>query len=282
MGHVTWITYEWWDPLQGQLTPSPLLFSDSHILTLSNFSGGIYRFIKDLLALELSSPTLPTLPYPSGISSPLCPEAWEKALSSIPDKAFTAFLMRGITQGFRIGVNEGAPVKPARRNLKSAYEQPEIVTAYIRREVELGRLTPILPVQSLTPPLMQVSPFGVIPKKHTPGKFRLIVDLSSPEGFSVNDAIEKDLCTVTYTSVDHAVGIVQSLGQGCLLAKLDLKEAYRAVHAMNMIQTPFVYARGSVSSTIMISTGKCTNQPTPYISIGVPPTAKWFQNAKVQ
>ena len=34
---------------------------------------------------------------------------------------------------------------------------------------------------------------------------------------------------MSYASLDHAVQLVQSLGRGTLLAKLDLKEAYRAV-----------------------------------------------------
>ena len=34
---------------------------------------------------------------------------------------------------------------------------------------------------------------------------------------------------MAYANLDHAVMMLQSLGKGCLLAKLDLKEAYRAV-----------------------------------------------------
>jgi len=203
--------------------------ADPHILVLSNFSKGAYRFTQDLLSLELASPALPSLPYPCSISSPLRPKAWERALQSLPDKAFTAFLMRGITMGFRIGVSRGAHFKQARRNLQSAYNCPDTISEYIRREVDLGRLAPLPPLPSLAPPLLQVSPFGAIPKKHRPNKWRLIVDLSSPEGHSINDAIQKNLCAVSYTSMDHAVVIARSLGRGCLLAKLDLKEAYRAV-----------------------------------------------------
>lgn len=46
------------------------------------------------------------------------------------------------------------------------------------------------------------TPFGIIPKKSKPGKWRLIVDLSSPEGHSVNDGISKDLA---YVSIDDVV-----------------------------------------------------------------------------
>jgi len=36
------------------------------------------------------------------------------------------------------------------------------------------------------------SPFGVIPKKNKPGKWRLILDLSTPTDHSVNNGIAKD------------------------------------------------------------------------------------------
>ena len=36
-------------------------------------------------------------------------------------------------------------------------------------------------------------------------------------------------CFCTLASVDKAVQLIQSLGKGCLMAKLDLQEAYRAV-----------------------------------------------------
>jgi hypothetical protein len=108
-------------------------------------------------------------------------------------------------------------------NLKSAYDCPEIISAYIQREVDLKRMAPFPSLPATAS--QQVSPVGAIPKKNKPDKWRLIVDLSSPEGHSVNDAIRRDLCSVLYTSVDKAVVLAQSLGQGCLLAKLDLKEA---------------------------------------------------------
>ena len=78
-------------------------------------------------------------------------------------------------------------------------------------------------------PRLQVNPFGVIPKKGHPDKWRLIVDLSSPTGQSVNDGITPDLCSLSYASIDDAVRLVISCGHGSMLAKMDLKEAYRAV-----------------------------------------------------
>ena len=65
--------------------------------------------------------------------------------------------------------------------------------------------------------------FGVIPKGHASGKWRLIVDLSSPKGASVNDGIDPLWCTLTYISVDDVAKIIAGMGKGTLLAKMDLK-----------------------------------------------------------
>ena len=73
------------------------------------------------------------------------------------------------------------------------------------------------------------SPIGIIPKASQPGKFRLIVDLSSPPQFNVNDGIPCDLSSLEYASMDQAVSLVASMGVGALMAKLDLHSAYRMV-----------------------------------------------------
>ena len=104
-----------------------------------------------------------------------------------------------------------------------------MVDAYIQHEVSLGRVTPLC--REVTPPLVELisSPIGVIPKRNRQNKWRLIVDLSSPKGSSVNDGIHANLCSLTYASVEDAAGMLRTLGKGALLAKLDLKDAYRTV-----------------------------------------------------
>ena len=73
------------------------------------------------------------------------------------------------------------------------------------------------------------SAFGVIPKKHKPNKWRLIVDLSAPEGHSINDGISKELASLSYVSVDDVVACALKEGKGALLAKMDVKQAYRNI-----------------------------------------------------
>ena len=41
----------------------------------------------------------------------------------------------------------------------------------------------------------------------------------------------QELCSFSYTLVDEAVRLIQKMGRGSLLAKMDLKEAYRTVPA---------------------------------------------------
>ena len=68
----------------------------------------------------------------------------------------------------------------------------------------------------------QTSPFGVIPKSGQPGRWRLIVDLSSPEGRSVNGGIEPELCSLHYLRLDEVVRQIALRGRGTRLAKMDL------------------------------------------------------------
>ena len=112
--------------------------------------------------------------------------------------------------------------------MRSALDNAAVVTQYLKEEVGLGRVIwPISPGQ--VPASTQLSPIGVIPKSSQPGKWRLIVDLSSPHGRSVNDAIEPELCSLEYLRLDEVVGLIATSGRGTQLAKMDIASAYRMV-----------------------------------------------------
>ena len=171
-----------------------------------------------------------TLPSPlRRIKTPLHPEAWERLLKDHPDKGFTQYLLHGVREGFRIGFQGSGRCRQAKRNLRSAYEHPLVVDAYLRREVELERMVRLPAAEARAIPWLQVSPIGVIPKRNRPNAWRLIVDLSSPEGHSVNDGVDRAECSIKYASIDDAVRMIRALGAGTLMAKADLKEAYRMV-----------------------------------------------------
>ena len=110
--------------------------------------------------------------------------------------------------------------------MHSTWEHPEIIWEYLAKECAEGRILGPFPPASL--PGIQVSRFGVIPKKGL-NKWRLILDLSSLEGRSVNDGIRPELCSLSYVSIDNAARAVARAGRGALLAKIDIKSAYRIV-----------------------------------------------------
>ena len=152
---------------------------------------------------------------------------WERALAVHPNREFAQYVCAGIRHGFCIGFDyHRAGLIPVHRNMKSAMEHGEVVEKYLGEEREVQRV--LGPFKRSLFPEVHVSPFGVIPKTD-PGKWRLILDLSSPRGNSVNDGIAKELCSLSYVTVDDIATRVLKLGRGALVAKFDLKAAYRHI-----------------------------------------------------
>ena len=110
--------------------------------------------------------------------------------------------------------------------MPSARDRPEVIDEYLAEECSVGRV--VGPLNPALFPGIQANRFGVIPKGTT-GKWRLIVDMSFPEGSSVNDGVSESLCSLTYIGVKDAVKAVVARGRGTLLAKVDIKSAYRNI-----------------------------------------------------
>ena len=53
--------------------------------------------------------------------------------------------------------------------------------------------------------------------------------LSAPLDHSINDGISKEEFTLRYSTVDDAVRIIRDLGPNTLLAKMDIKSAFRTI-----------------------------------------------------
>ena len=111
--------------------------------------------------------------------------------------------------------------------MDSAIKNTEPVQKYLDNELAEGRIIGPVPPEAAVG--VHISRFGVIPKWHQPGKWRLILDLSSPDDRSINNGIDKNLCSLQYESVDDAARILMGLGKGAKLAKMDIAHAYRNV-----------------------------------------------------
>ena len=144
-----------------------------------------------------------------------------------PDRELVANLVEGVQEGFRVGFDYSkCTCKSAIGNTKSALEHPEVVSNYLAEECSRDRV--LGPFSSADLPEVHVSRFGVIPKGKSE-KWCLIVDLSAPEGKSVNDGIDPSLCSLTYVTVNNAVSAILRTGKGSFIAKADIKQAYRMV-----------------------------------------------------
>ena len=142
-----------------------------------------------------------------------------------PDKQL---VLDGLQNGFRLGCSsQRHQLKATKHNIPSAYEHPEVVEAYLLAECQKGRVLGPFPSHPVAP--LQISRFGVIPKRSQPGKWRLILDLSFPEDSSVNAGISKEYCSLRYPSLDMAITQILQAGQNAQLSKLDIKDAYRII-----------------------------------------------------
>lgn len=160
------------------------------------------------------------------VITPLVPSNWQALLKDHPDQPLVKFFITGITDGFRIGFNHPQePLRPAKKNMYCATQHSEVVDKYLTEEVSHCRVAG--PFSPHLIPRAHISRFGVIPKHHQPNKWRLIVDLSHPSGYSINDGIPKELCSLTYITIDTAIEQIQTLGRGTSLAKIDIKSAFR-------------------------------------------------------
>ena len=137
------------------------------------------------------------------------------------------YILDGIANGFRIGFKYDSSISSASTNHPSANDHPDVIKSSLQKEVSKGRLVgPLDPHQY---PFIHISSLGAIPKKHSADKWRLILDLSHPEGRSINDGIDKHLCTLSYIKVDEVVQQILRLGKGCKLAKIDIESAFRNI-----------------------------------------------------
>ena len=129
------------------------------------------------------------------------------------------------TNGVPIGY-EGPRCFRLHDNWPSSVKHYDAVQSSINKDVRLG--VKVGPFDQ--PPFINFvgSPMGAYQKRHS-SKYRVIHDLSWPPGGSINDFINVDNYHVTYLSLDDVVSQIEILGPSCLLAKLDLEDAFKHI-----------------------------------------------------
>ena len=122
------------------------------------------------------------------------------------------------------------PPSPSHTYHSSATAFPQDIRNYIKNEIFYGSIAGPFPQPPFTP-WFQTNPLMSRPKKDSIDR-RVILDLSWPLDFSVNDGIDK----LTYLGnpyklylqcVDDLINLVIKHGPGCYLYSRDMARAYR-------------------------------------------------------
>ena len=145
-------------------------------------------------------------------------------LQGHPHPTIVNHVLTGFSQGSKMGYS-GPRAPKEYSNLPCANTNPYIIDKNMLNEVTLGHTAGPFRI----PPFsnLQVYPIGVIPKKHS-SEWRTIFHLSYPKHCptSVNTHIPPESYSLQYIKVDHAIAILQHLGPGCFMSKLDIKSAF--------------------------------------------------------
>ena len=180
---------------------------------VSSFVDGRYVHMDDLkqLASMLPHPReTPPPPEVRRVVTSLKASAWERLLQDLPDRECAEFVGRGLKEGFRIGFDRRkVECRSAKHNMLSAESNPAVVNEYLAKEIGHGRVVQVDPATMA----IHINRFGVIPKGHQTGKWRLIVDLSHPAGHSVNDGVDLVSCSLSYATVEMAAQRVIAMGR---------------------------------------------------------------------
>ena len=177
-----------------------------------------------------SNSQFPPLAFPALDSSmpcihtPIDVARFTRLLADHPDKAFSSRVSRGLQSGFRIGFS-GRRQTVTAPNLPSSAEHSVYISEYLATSCAQGETCG--PYSTPPFPSFQCSGIGVVPKKN--GKLRIIHHLSAPVGNSVNDGIDPSAFSLSYIRIDDAVQTIMAYGQGALLTKLDIRNAFRLI-----------------------------------------------------
>ena len=172
-------------------------------------------------------------PVPSAFDIP----AWRRRLAGYRDAGILQYLQ----YGWPINFNRFSPLCPTDRNHPSAVNFQEDIEHYLRTERGHGAL--LGPFAGQPVEHAHSSPLMTRPKKDARYR-RVIVDLSWPQGASINDGVDQvhyldGPATVKLPTAEYMVQRILQLGTGAWLYKTDLARGYRQLR-VDPLDWPFL------------------------------------------
>ena len=195
-------------------------------------------------------------PTTTTVTSTLRVDGIRHHLRNYPDQQFPETLVGIAMYGARVGFR-GSVKHTHRPNHPSIQKHMEVIDEHIQKEIAAGRIREIT-----LPPQYFCSPLGLTTKKRDGIQtgWRIIFDLSCPQGRSVNDGIPKEFGNLQYESFQHALQLVAAAGRYCILLKKDLKAAFRQVPISSIDWPLFIFFwRGKYYADLFLPFGLRTS-----------------------
>ena len=155
--------------------------------------------------------------------TPLQPDKLWHLLRHHPQQHRVNYVLKGLTDGFSLEYT--GPISFwAPKNLPSAAQFPDLVLQHLNKEIAAGRM--LGPFQQPPMPDLMCFPIVMVPKRDSI-EMRMIMHLSYPYSYSINDFIDEDKASTHYQQFDDAIKLVVKQGRFCWLAKGDVKSAFK-------------------------------------------------------
>jgi hypothetical protein len=151
--------------------------------------------------------------------------AWMRLLVGHPDQAEVQKTLTGIKFGENLGFvgPRKILISPSPRSLDS--DSANAISENILKRLKSGNI--LGPFIQIPTHGFRSSSIYAIPKSE--GGKRIIHNLSSPDGFSVNDNLNMSEFNCTFAPFNTCLGIITEVGKGCFLAKMDWSGAYKQI-----------------------------------------------------
>jgi len=170
----------------------------------------------------------PSRPYSTGKSLVMADRLRAAArVAGLGGSEKLAVVLGDITDGANIGCYGRCRWPTVSTNAPSAFEFGEQVTDAIAGWVDSGFAVGPFPVE-LRPPGVKVN--GIMCRVKPNGSARVILNLSAPKGASVNEGIDKNEFPAVMSSTAAWLGVLNQVGPGALIMKMDWSDAYKHVH----------------------------------------------------
>ena len=173
------------------------------------------------IAKETGQPILARIPFKSDLNL----HAWEHHLGDYQDKRLLHYLKFGFPLSLR---NSDELCNAQIVNHYSALQYPDQVLQYINKEIAWGGI--LCPLDYPPSDHFHYSPLLTRPKDGSDR--RIILDLSYPQGKSVNDFVDRDSFdgskfALKLPTMDNILSELDKVGEGALIAKSDVAQAFR-------------------------------------------------------